>query len=118
MGLTPDGRRIRTASAITHCDFCFLSREDFEELISNDIRIGKVVRQTVKSHVARLRAAARGNGIHQPSRLSAFYQRLCFVDWHRALDEMVIRRKQAKERVANAEFSEAKIEALKIQEFR
>lgn len=117
MGLTPDGRRIRTASGLTHCEFCVLSREDFEELIRTDVRVCRVLRQTVMSHITQLRMAARVVSTHQGSQgdlesASSFYERLCFVDWHQTLDEMRIRRKEAKARFENAQFSDAKVTAL------
>ena len=114
MGLTPDGRRIRTASGLTHCEFCVLSREDFEQLLSSDTDICQVVRQTVMSHIALLKSAARAASTNEGSLRDAlaFYERLCFVDWHRTLDEMIMRKKNAKAHSRNAQFPEAKIKVL------
>jgi CRP-like cAMP-binding protein len=54
MGLSSDGKRVRTSVALTVCELCVLTQLDFMDLLTNRPGFFNLIRKVSRMHLARL----------------------------------------------------------------
>jgi CRP-like cAMP-binding protein len=95
LGLSPDGKRLRSSWARTVCELCEMSREDLIHIMSSRPSFYNIVRKACRIHHERMQEAyeeTRGSvGVigHSAETGHDFYDALSFMDWHSIYSQML-----------------------------
>jgi CRP-like cAMP-binding protein len=126
LGLSPDGLRMRTATATSVVELCQLATADLHELLAQRVNFFKIVKTVCQTHMVGLREARK-----RMSKVSAshaynwqqmkgvdkqppkdFYEELSSINWRGICEVLKDKQTQAQVRHQMSRFDDAKIAEL------
>lgn len=122
MGLSPDGKRLRSSKALTVVELCELTKENFAEVLTVRPSFFNIVRKSCMQHIAWLEQAyeeTRGSvGVSGWSAKTGhdFYDALSFINWRAIHMELGLELKSSAQRQQAGTFDDpARLQNVTIQ---
>ena len=114
LGLTVDGKRCRSVTALSVCELCELSKEDFQDLLTSNPSFFNIIRQASRVHTDMLREMILHKGaVHEE--LGDIHSMVTHMNWPAIKEEMSVSFEGEKIRKAASKIAKESISAAETK---